>query len=197
MIVAMLGSQFMLYLWQRLHPKSWKVVTLLGIWIAPIAWGYYNAWWGVEIVWGIVTLLSGYVVWIATRKPLAKDTPKFVYAFFRFLFKVNTTMLFGGNMLVMLDFLGIPMMVLQWPTGKLSLYGWWFCFVGLYFGLLLRDFSDVCTSSMAATMGYYSKVCYASPYLYPLPFSTLIGWLSWCMYTMYVSLRWTRFSLHP
>eukprot|EP00808_Paulinella_micropora_P002685 g61128.t1 len=145
------------YIFTKLHPGTYKVFTLLGIWIAPIAWGYFNSWWKVEIVWGTVTFISGYIVWIATRNPLAKSTPRTVYAYLRVLYKINTSMLFGGNMLVLADFLGLPLLILGWPTGKLSLYGWWFCFVGLYFGLLLRDFSDVCSARMASTMGYYSK----------------------------------------
>eukprot|EP00457_Paulinella_chromatophora_P005837 gb/GEZN01005854.1/.p1 GENE.gb/GEZN01005854.1/~~gb/GEZN01005854.1/.p1 ORF type:complete len:573 (-),score=113.59 gb/GEZN01005854.1/:25-1611(-) len=157
MIAVMIGAQLLLYAWQKLHPSTYKLFTLLGIWIAPIAWGYSISWYKVEVVWGTITVISGYIVWLATRTPLAKSTPRTVYAWLRFLYKVNTTMLFGGNSLVMLDFVGVPLFVLGWPTGKMSLYGWWFCFVGLYFGLLLRDFSDVCSSRMASTMGYYSK----------------------------------------
>lgn len=64
--------------------------------------------------------------------------------------------------LALLDFLGLGVLIQitfhpQTDPHPLMTIGLIMMFYGLYFGVLVRDFAEICAGSMASVIGYYNK----------------------------------------
>ncbi|KAI8373323.1 hypothetical protein BD560DRAFT_328180 [Blakeslea trispora] len=90
-------------------------------------------------------------------------TPRIVYKWFYVVYNVSFVVGLLGYVLVLFVFFGLaelfgfnPSMI---QAGILLLS------YGLYFGVLGRDFVEICTDRMAATIGYYNKEGLPNKYL--------------------------------
>jgi hypothetical protein len=141
MLCVVVCSQLGLSLWKQHHSKSFHFVTLIGLWLIPFFWSIAAHLWRMLSVWTIYSLFTLFVLYRATRQPLARSTPRLVYSWFSIMHKVCYT----GTVLslVLLNFI---------PSVAIYLI-----FYGLYYGVLGRDCAQVSTEWMASKLGYYSK----------------------------------------
>ncbi|XP_034060042.1 RING finger protein 121 isoform X2 [Gymnodraco acuticeps] len=119
LIVTLVVAQLVLVQWKQRHSKSYNLVTLFQMWVVPLYFTTKLHWWRFLSTWFIFSVITAYISFRATRKPLACTTPRI---------KPEDAMDFGVSLL----------------------------FYGLYYGVLGRDFAEMCADFMASTVGYYS-----------------------------------------
>jgi small-conductance mechanosensitive channel len=56
LIIIVITSQFALWWWKQVHPKSFKRVTLFGVWLIPALLSFVAGFWRMIILWSIYTI---------------------------------------------------------------------------------------------------------------------------------------------
>ncbi|CDH60221.1 ring finger protein 121 [Lichtheimia corymbifera JMRC:FSU:9682] len=155
LLFALFASQFVILWWKKKHYKSYQAVSLTGLYIFPALFALYDGWHRFLIVWIIYSCLNGFIIYKASRKPLEAMTPRMVYKWYTVVY--NTSFVVGviGYIIIMLVFFGLG--VLFSAEADLMQAGILCLSYGLYFGVLGRDFVEICTDRMASTIGYYSE----------------------------------------
>ncbi|XP_033743023.1 RING finger protein 121-like isoform X1 [Pecten maximus] len=155
LIATLVVAQILLVQWKQRHFRSYERATLIGMWIIPIGFCIKFSWLRFVVIWGIFSLITGFVTFRATRKPLPGNTPRLVYKWFIMIHKVSYFAGVTGYMIIMLTLLGLNLLLLIKPNVSMD-FGLLLLFYGLYFGVVSRDFAEVCSDTMAAHIGYYS-----------------------------------------
>ncbi|XP_043556120.1 RING finger protein 175-like isoform X4 [Chiloscyllium plagiosum] len=119
LIATLVIAQIVLVQWKQHHCRSYNLVTLLQMWIVPLYFTVKLYWWRFLSTWGMFSVITSYVIFRATRKPLSGRTPRI---------KTEDSMDFGVILL----------------------------FYGLYYGVMGRDFAEICSDYMASTIGFYN-----------------------------------------
>uniref|UniRef100_H2ZFP1 RING-type domain-containing protein n=1 Tax=Ciona savignyi TaxID=51511 RepID=H2ZFP1_CIOSA len=160
MVLILMGtlivSQIALVQWKNKHPKSYNMVTLLGMWIVPLAFSVKMHWFRFIITWIIYTIITSIVIMKARKRPLSGTTPRLVYRWFLLLFRISYTVGVFGYVLVMLTMMGVNLMFRIKPETAMDI-SIVLLFYGLYYGVMSRDFAEICSETMASTIGYYTK----------------------------------------
>eukprot|EP00064_Thunnus_orientalis_P021990 superscaffoldBa00007037_g22165 len=120
LIATLVVAQIVLVQWKQRHHRSYNLVTLVQMWVVPLYFTIKLYWWRFLSMWGMFSVITSYVIFRATRKPLSCRTPRI---------KAEDSMDVGVIML----------------------------FYGLYYGVMGRDFAEICSDYMASTIGYYNK----------------------------------------
>jgi RING finger protein 121 len=149
-VIFLLLSQAGVVLWKRLRPRSFLRISLFGVWIFPFGVSVYYFYWRFLAAWSFFTLSTLYLLFLCTRKPLDKRTPRIVYRWFHVLFYVSSGLCIFGYLLIMAEFIAASLM---FEAEGLAATGALLIFYGLYFGVLDRDCAELCTDSMAVEMG--------------------------------------------
>ena len=154
LVFFMLGSQLLLFWWKKRHLKSYSVVTLIGLWLFPIIVSV-NMWFIKMIMaWTVFTSGTIYVGFIqANRAQLDRNTPRLVYRWFLLVYRVCYSCAVSGYAAIMLDFFGFSDIFMD-RQHNISQLGTYLLFYGLYFGVMGRDFAEVCAERLANKMGY-------------------------------------------
>jgi len=153
MVVAQLG----LVLWKRYHMSSFEKATLFGMWSFPAGYCVLHGileYWRMLLFWTAFSAACGWIIRRATAKPIERTTPRLVYSFFYWVYRVSYGTAFVGYLIVMGHFLGLAVILPVFPSPSAALL---LLFYGLYFGVLGRDLANVCSTSMAVTMGYVAR----------------------------------------
>lgn len=153
---VMIGAQLALFVWKKYHLRSFENATILGLWLVPAIWSMLSGFWRMLLVWTAFSSLCGYIIKLAMAKPLQRSTPRKVYTFFYYVYKICYSLAFVGYLMIMCDFFGISLLLPAALT-PLAPAGFMLCFYGLYYGVLGRDLANVCSTYMAHNLGYYSK----------------------------------------
>ncbi|XP_063725864.1 E3 ubiquitin ligase Rnf121-like [Symsagittifera roscoffensis] len=156
LFISLVIGQCVLFHWRARYNKSYTRATLLFMWTVPMYFVITHYWIRFLVVWAVFTLLNFYVVFKATRKPLANTTPRLVYKWFLIMHKVNYGMGVLGYLLVMFTLIGVNVLFGVTPDKSMD-WGLTVLFYGLYFGVLSRDFSVLCTDKMATRLGYQTR----------------------------------------
>ncbi|XP_055975132.1 RING finger protein 175 isoform X3 [Sorex fumeus] len=119
-LCALVLAQVVLVQWRQRHCRSYNLVTLLQMWVVPLYFTIKLYWWRFLSMWGMFSVITSYILFRATRKPLSGRTPRRIRA--------RDSMDFGIVSL----------------------------FYGLYYGVMGRDFAEICSDYMASTIGFYS-----------------------------------------
>lgn len=82
--------------WQRHYFNSYQVVTLIGMYFIPVYFSVELHFYKMLVIWATFSVATAYVVFKATRKPLAQTTPRSVYTYFTVLYKLTYFATFGG-----------------------------------------------------------------------------------------------------
>ncbi|KAI7868926.1 hypothetical protein BDF14DRAFT_1880635 [Spinellus fusiger] len=155
LLFALFAFQFLILYWKKKHYSSFQLVSLTGLYIFPFVFGMYDGWYRFLGIWTLFSALNGFVIYKASRKPLEAITPRMVYKWYTVLHNVSFVVGLTGYLMIMAVFFGIAALFSTGPgvmqTGILLLS------YGLYFGVLGRDFVEICSDRMASTIGYYSK----------------------------------------
>ncbi|KAG1048034.1 hypothetical protein G6F46_010858 [Rhizopus delemar] len=163
LLFALFASQFLILYWKKKHYKSYQAISLGGLYFFPVIFGIYGGWYRFLITWILFSLLNGYVIYKASRQPLEAMTPRLVYKWYTVVYNASFVIGLVGYIIILGVFFGFAALFSAGPSvmqvGLLML-----CY-GLYFGVLGRDFVEICTDRMAATIGYYSKDGLPNKYL--------------------------------
>ncbi|CAH3022343.1 unnamed protein product, partial [Porites evermanni] len=149
-------AQVLLVKWKKHYYKSFQAVTLVGMWLIPLYFNIKLKFWRMLSAWVLFSVLTGLIVFKSTRKPLTPTTPRLVYKWFLLIHKVTYALGIIGYMAVCLTMLGVNLMFAIRPDTAME-FGVTVLFYGLYFGVLGRDFAEICADNIASKLGYSSK----------------------------------------
>lgn len=166
LIGTLIVAQILLVQWKQRHFRSYQIATLLGMWIIPIFLCLKFDWWRFIIIWLVFSTINGFVSFRATRKPLVGTTPRLVYKWFLLIYKVSYAIGIAGYFVIMCTLFGLNILLLIKPQVAMD-FGLLLLFYGLYYGVVARDFAEVCTDKMAAHIGYYTTTGLPSRKLEP------------------------------
>jgi len=156
LLVVLIVAQIVLVQWKKWYFKSYQIATLLGMWIIPVVICVRRQWWRFMITWIIFSLLTSLITLKATRKHVSGRTPRMVYKWFLLLHKISYVFGIIGYLLIIFTLMGLNVIFGVKPHTWMDL-GILLLFYGLYYGVLGRDFAEICADSMAAHIGYYTQ----------------------------------------
>lgn len=155
MVAAFLIGQGLLVKWRLTYPRSYETVTLFGLWILPFIYCVRLQWWRFIVIWSLYSIASGFVIFLSKRNPLAGTTPRRIYKWFLLTYQCFYFCGAIGYVVLMITFFALPQAVGLRVETAMG-FGLTLLFYGLYFGVLGRDLSGLCTEYLAARIGYYT-----------------------------------------
>ncbi|KAM7538450.1 hypothetical protein Aperf_G00000070419 [Anoplocephala perfoliata] len=151
-VFSTFGSQFALMFWKKYRPKSYHLFTLFGMWVVPICYSLYMLYYRFIATWFLFSLVSGIMVYLCSCSQISTTTPRRVYWWFLLIHSVSYSATVFSYFLIMFSMI-VPYLIS--PTFALP-FGGLVLFYGVYFGLVARDFAEVCTDKMAVRISYFS-----------------------------------------
>ncbi|XP_011447941.3 E3 ubiquitin ligase Rnf121 isoform X1 [Magallana gigas] len=155
LIATLVVAQIVLVQWKQRHFKSYQRATLLGMWLIPVGFCLKFGWHRFIYVWSIFSIITAFITFKASRKPISGTTPRLVYKWFLVMYKISYFLGIVGYLSVMFTLLGLNLILLIKPQVSMD-FGLLLLFYGLYFGVVARDFAEVCSDTMATQIGYYT-----------------------------------------
>uniref|UniRef100_A0A1I8HFL6 RING-type domain-containing protein n=1 Tax=Macrostomum lignano TaxID=282301 RepID=A0A1I8HFL6_9PLAT len=156
LIATLVVAQILLVQWRKYYFQSYQTATLLGMWIVPVFLCLKLSWHRFLYVWSVFSVITGLMTYWATRKPLAGTTPRRVYTWFLLCYKISYALGIAGYLVMMGALFGLSILFMVKPNVAMD-FGLVLLFYGLYFGVVARDFAEVCSDKMASHIGYYTK----------------------------------------
>lgn len=156
LIATLVVAQLLLVQWKQRHPRSYNMVTLFQMWVVPLYFTVKLHWWRFLVIWIFFSAVTAFVTFRATRKPLVQTTPRLVYKWFLLIYKISYATGIVGYMAVMFTLFGLNLLFKIKPEDAMD-FGISLLFYGLYYGVLERDFAEMCADYMASTIGFYSE----------------------------------------
>lgn len=156
LFVVLVVSQIVLVQWRKWKPYSYHLCTLIGMWIIPVGLSIRSLWWRFPVIWLIFSSITSIIIRKSLEKPIQRNTPRLVYKWFLLIYKISYCVGIFGYLTMMATFLGFNLIFGIKPstwmdTGLLAM------FYALYYGVMARDFAEICTEKMAANIGYYKE----------------------------------------
>ncbi|XP_046623699.1 RING finger protein 121 isoform X1 [Neodiprion virginianus] len=155
LLVTLIVVQVFLVEWKKRHYKSYQMITLLAMWVIPLVLCIRNQWWRFIFLWHVFSCITWLIVRKALQRPIQGTTPRLVYKWFYFIYKLSYTLGIIGYVIMLATFFGLNLIFDVSPHVWMD-YGLLFVFYGLYFGVLGRDISEICADKMASHIGYYA-----------------------------------------
>uniref|UniRef100_W5MPH9 Ring finger protein 175 n=1 Tax=Lepisosteus oculatus TaxID=7918 RepID=W5MPH9_LEPOC len=155
LIATLVVAQIVLVQWKQRHCRSYNMVTLLQMWVVPLYFTLKLYWWRFLSTWGMFSVITSYVIFRATRKPLSGRTPRMVYKWFLLIYKLSYAVGIVGYVAIMFTMFGFNLFF-RIKTEDSMDFGVILLFYGLYYGVMGRDFAEICSDYMASTIGYYN-----------------------------------------
>lgn len=155
LIAVILISQVILFEWKKRSHQTYLTASLIALWIIPAGISFKNSWWRFIIIWLIFTTITAIVLKKSFQKPVDRTTPRLVYKWFLFLYKLSYGLGIIGYIIMMATFIGINLIFGHAPPVWMDV-ALVFIFYGLYYGVLGRDLSELCTDKIAVHLGYYN-----------------------------------------
>lgn len=155
LITMLVLGQIALFQWRSRSPKTYNTCTLFLLWIVPLVFSCMYGWPRFIIIWSVFTLITGLVLRKAVwNQKITPETPRLVYRVFLFMFRVSLTIGTVGYLCFLFTMLGFNLMFFVSPelAFDFSFLCLWY---GFYFGVVVRDLSDLCSTSIAKKVGYY------------------------------------------
>ncbi|XP_073777895.1 RING finger protein 175 isoform X2 [Danio rerio] len=155
LIATLVVAQIVLVQWKQRHCRSYNMVTLLQMWVVPLYFTIKLYWWRFLSTWGMFSVITSYVIFRATRKPLSCRTPRMVYKWFLLIYKLSYAVGVIGYLAIMFTMFGFNVFFRIKAEDSMDV-GVIMLFYGLYYGVMGRDFAEICSDYMASTIGYYN-----------------------------------------
>lgn len=133
--------------------------TLIGLWIIPLGISIKSQFTRFIVLWVIFSILTAFVMRRAMAKPVLGTTPRLVYKYFYFIYKLSYGLGIIGYIIMMCTFFGLNYVFNQQPPAWMDV-GLLFVFYGLYYGVLGRDLSEICSDKMACNIGVSESNCF-------------------------------------
>uniref|UniRef100_A0A8C6SK74 Ring finger protein 175 n=1 Tax=Neogobius melanostomus TaxID=47308 RepID=A0A8C6SK74_9GOBI len=156
LVATLAVAQIVLVQWKQRHHRSYNLVTLLQMWVVPVYFTVKLYWWRFLSMWSMFSVITSYVIFRATRKPLSCRTPRMVYKWFLLIYKLSYAVGVVGYLAIMFTMFGFNVFFRIKAEDSMDV-GVILLFYGLYYGVMGRDFAEICSDYMASTIGYYSK----------------------------------------
>ncbi|XP_074191933.1 E3 ubiquitin ligase RNF121 isoform X2 [Rhinolophus sinicus] len=172
LIATLVVAQLLLVQWKQRHPRSYNVSHFDSFFLSardPIKRPFLRIlgstltqapmklhWWRFLVIWILFSAVTAFVTFRATRKPLVQTTPRLVYKWFLLIYKISYATGIVGYMAVMFTLFGLNLLFKIKPEDAMD-FGISLLFYGLYYGVLERDFAEMCADYMASTIGFYSE----------------------------------------
>ncbi|XP_076969826.1 E3 ubiquitin ligase RNF121 isoform X7 [Tamandua tetradactyla] len=180
LIATLVVAQLLLVQWKQRHPRSYNIKGASNTrfsqsqnYIAKAKSLYIHLqetwllehsstvsvklhWWRFLVIWILFSAVTAFVTFRATRKPLVQTTPRLVYKWFLLIYKISYATGIIGYMAVMFTLFGLNLLFKIKPEDAMD-FGISLLFYGLYYGVLERDFAEMCADYMASTIGFYSE----------------------------------------
>ncbi|XP_057582943.1 RING finger protein 175 [Hippopotamus amphibius kiboko] len=154
-LCALVIAQIVLVQWRQRHGRSYNLVTLLQMWVVPLYFTIKLYWWRFLSMWRMFSVITSYILFRATRKPLAGRTPQLVYKWFLLIYKLSYAFGVVGYLSIMFTMCGFNLFFKIKARDSMD-FGIVSLFYGLYYGVMGRDFAEICSDYMASTIGFYS-----------------------------------------
>ena len=140
---SMMVAQALLYQWKLRSYRTYHNTTLFFLWILPCLMSLRLMYWRFILSWVVFSLLTGYFLVLASKKPLASDTPRRVYSFFSLAYRLFNVLALLGYLLLIATILGLDVLMGQFlPSSGVLLL-----FYGMYYGVMGRDCAEMCSGS--------------------------------------------------
>ncbi|XDV14635.1 hypothetical protein PO909_014855 [Leuciscus waleckii] len=152
LIATLVVAQIVLVQWKQRHGRSYNMVTLLQMWVVPLYFTIKLYWWRFLSTWGMFSVITSYVIFRATRKPLSCRTPRMVYKWFLLIYKLSYAVGVIGYLAIMFTMFGFNVFFRIKAEDSMDV-GVIMLFYGLYYGVMGRDFAEICSDYMASTIG--------------------------------------------
>lgn len=156
LFITLIGAQVILVEWKRRHHRSYQLTTLGGMWIIPLGFSLSNHWWRFVFFWLLFTCITALIVKKAVETPIEKTTPRLVYKWFYFIYKVSYALGLVGYFIILTTVLGVNALLGLKPETMMD-FAVLCLFYGLYYGVLGQDIAEISSDKMASHIGYYSK----------------------------------------
>ncbi|XP_048669502.1 RING finger protein 175 isoform X3 [Marmota marmota marmota] len=154
-LCTLVVAQVVLVQWRQRHGRSYNLVTLLQMWVVPLYFTIKLYWWRFLSMWGMFSVITSYILFRATRKPLSGRTPRLVYKWFLLIYKLSYAFGIVGYLAIMFTMCGFNLFFKIKARDSMD-FGIVSLFYGLYYGVMGRDFAEICSDYMASTIGFYS-----------------------------------------
>ncbi|XP_027369291.1 RING finger protein 175 isoform X2 [Bos indicus x Bos taurus] len=155
-LCALVVAQIVLVQWRQRHGRSYNLVTLLQMWVVPLYFTIKLYWWRFLSMWGMFSVITSYILFRATRKPLSGRTPRLVYKWFLLIYKLSYAFGVVGYLAIIFTMCGFHLFFRIKARDSMD-FGIVSLFYGLYYGVMGRDFAEICSDYMASTLG--NDVC--------------------------------------
>ncbi|KAL3319472.1 hypothetical protein Ciccas_001865 [Cichlidogyrus casuarinus] len=142
-------SQCALMLWKTKHYRTYQMCTLAALVLVPPILAIYTGSTRFLSCCLVFIAINFYVAYIATRPTITPRTPKRVYGWFLLVHNVTYSISVAGYILLFVMIMTVGTEFLIQLSFQMLLYG-------IYFGVVARDFAEVCSDKMASKIGYYS-----------------------------------------
>uniref|UniRef100_A0A8B9Z761 Ring finger protein 175 n=1 Tax=Buteo japonicus TaxID=224669 RepID=A0A8B9Z761_9AVES len=147
------AQMIVLVQWKQRHLRCKNLVTLLQV--------FY--WWKSLSMWGMVSVITSYISFRATCKPLLGRTPQLVYKWFLLIYKLSYAIGIVGY-LVSSGKIGTEqshLSTLLWFHDRMESddsmdFAVTLLFYGLYYGMMGIDFAETCSDYMAPNISFYN-----------------------------------------
>jgi len=146
----MISFQMGIVYLRKRHPARFTQATLVGLWVVPVWLAAQSGYWRFIGIWAAWSAVTGYMLSLAMRKPLALTTPRKVYTWFLISHRVTMPIATLGVFLVMGNFFGLGLIEEWFFSANAQILLFWY---GVYFGVMTRDAAEVSSDLMAGTMG--------------------------------------------
>jgi RING finger protein 121 len=156
LLLTLILSQFVLVFWKTRHFKSFQFVTMVGMWTIPFLISLKFVHIRFLIIWIFFSTITSIIFFKASKSPIDKSTPRWLYKWFLLVHKISYVLGVVGYIGLMLTFLGFNFLFFISPTAALD-FSIILMFYGVYYGVLGRDIAEICSDLMAAKIGYYSE----------------------------------------
>ncbi|XP_027369296.1 RING finger protein 175 isoform X6 [Bos indicus x Bos taurus] len=133
-------------------PQHEQLVTLLQMWVVPLYFTIKLYWWRFLSMWGMFSVITSYILFRATRKPLSGRTPRLVYKWFLLIYKLSYAFGVVGYLAIIFTMCGFHLFFRIKARDSMD-FGIVSLFYGLYYGVMGRDFAEICSDYMASTLG--------------------------------------------
>ncbi|XP_026240487.2 RING finger protein 175 [Urocitellus parryii] len=154
-LCTLVVAQVVLVQWRQRHGRSYNLATLLQMWVVPLYFTIKLYWWRFLSMWGMFSVITSYILFRATRKPLSGRTPRLVYKWFLLIYKLSYAFGVVGYLAIMFTVCGFNLIFKIKARDSMD-FGIVSLFYGLYYGVMGRDFAEICSDYMASTIGFYS-----------------------------------------
>mmetsp|Transcript_1403 Transcript_1403/g.2048 ORF Transcript_1403/g.2048 Transcript_1403/m.2048 type:complete len:361 (-) Transcript_1403:70-1152(-) len=143
-----------LLIWKERSPRMYHEITLVCLWLFPLAIVFIFSLWTFAFAWLIFSLCNLYYVKLALERPMLSDSPFLVYQWFDRVQRGCYRVGMFAYAVLLLQFLGFRRVISAELQEFISVSSLNVLALASYFGVLGRDLVTVCAERISNSLGY-------------------------------------------